>query len=403
MPMGWPPELDRRLMAAVVVHGYGNWASFVSSGDNSLRLLQEICPSASSWEVLNLDERVLVETIIKARTADIAISVAKEYRVRHNAGENLSAFNLDPRHVKQHHAAPAPEQVKGEEVQSWRRQMVDDWSYHEPMVGPQYQAEIPNLLKRCRENRYSLQRQAILQENYTQGEEGRLIWDCHRHDPDVLNQYLKMVEDWVENNMPQTKTDPHFKFCEESSLDFLHSNGGQYQQAMDSLSLGYTTLSRPQVVWEAHELDAFAAAYEHYGKDFRSIAESLPNKDWKQVTDFYFKHKTDDKLFMLPKQTAAVRGEPSITSPTLAHQLTPEERELSRAAELAPSKLLALKQKLVDQSAREGCISKAQAVKAASSQPQWGAGVSEDTINRLYDLLVSRQLIRSDAAAKTAE
>ena len=90
----------------------------------------------------------------------------------------------------------------------------------------------------------------------------------------VLYQYLRMVEDWVENNMPQTKTDPHFKypptptpvpmcrmykcpelcnvlevvvhvrFCEESSLDFLHSNGGQYQQAMDSLSLGYTTLSR---------------------------------------------------------------------------------------------------------------------------------------------------------------
>ena len=42
--------------------------------------------------------------------------------------------------------------------------------------------------------RYSLQRQAILQENYTQGEEGRLIWDCHRHDPDVAHLLLTVID-----------------------------------------------------------------------------------------------------------------------------------------------------------------------------------------------------------------
>ena len=49
-------------------------------------------------------------------------------------------------------------------------------------------------------NRYSLQRQAILQENYEEHQEGRLIWDCHRHDPDVLRQYLDYVAEWVQRN-----------------------------------------------------------------------------------------------------------------------------------------------------------------------------------------------------------
>lgn len=273
--------------------------------------------------------------------------------------------------------------------------MVDEWSYHEPMVGPQYQAEIPNLLKRCRENRYSLQRQAILQENYGEQQEGTLVWDCHRHDPEVLSQYLQFIKDYVATNIPESVSDPAYKFDEECSLHFLHANGGQYENALNSLnSLGYEAVMKPVVPWEPHELDAFAAAYEHYGKDFRSIANSLPNKTWMQVIGFYFKHKTDDKFFTVPKLQAT--KEVSVGSPSLAQQLTAEERDISRAADLAPSKLLILKQKLVDQSAREGSISRAQAFQMANqAHSGWPVpATSKETITKLYDLLVSRQLIR---------
>eukprot|EP00658_Telonema_sp_P-2_P014567 TRINITY_DN15535_c0_g1_i2.p1 TRINITY_DN15535_c0_g1~~TRINITY_DN15535_c0_g1_i2.p1 ORF type:complete len:287 (-),score=78.93 TRINITY_DN15535_c0_g1_i2:538-1398(-) len=280
-----------------------------------------------------------------------------------------------------------------------RRQMVDEWSYHEPMVGQQYQAHIPNLLKRCRENRYSLQRQAILQQNYKESEEGKLVWDCHRHDPEVVDQYLKVVKDWATLRAPaQSEHAPH-KLSEESMLDFLHANGGRYEQAIASLKLGYSALCRPAVVWESAEVEAFLAAYDHYGRDFRAIADALPRKSWKQVADFYFRHKSDENQFNMPKPGAATRGlgdfSPPLPSP--GAEITAEEDAIAKAGGLAPSKLLALKQQLVDLSAHEGSVSKEKAFVVSNQQDSvWVVkNTSRGTVDALFELLVSRQLIRA--------
>lgn len=80
MPMGWPPELDRRLIRGVVECGYGNWKEFAAR--TQLELLPMLCPSAKSYEALDSEEKFLVTSIIKGRTADIAMSVSKEYCTR---------------------------------------------------------------------------------------------------------------------------------------------------------------------------------------------------------------------------------------------------------------------------------------------------------------------------------
>eukprot|EP00656_Telonema_subtile_P040396 TRINITY_DN4545_c0_g1_i1.p1 TRINITY_DN4545_c0_g1~~TRINITY_DN4545_c0_g1_i1.p1 ORF type:complete len:612 (-),score=121.24 TRINITY_DN4545_c0_g1_i1:55-1890(-) len=400
MPMGWPPELDRRLIQAVVACGYGNWRNFVSCVDTNV--LEMLCPEATSWNQLNSEEKHLVACIVEGRTADIAMSVSKEYRTRHNAGENLSAFNLEPKHMRQQRVVEVKEQER-ESAQEVRRQMVDEWSYHEPMVGTKYQAEIPNLLKRCRENRYSLQRQAILQENYTEAQEGRLVWDCHRLDPDVIEQYLTLVKDWGEQNPPTDDlSSVPYKLGEESLLDFLHANGGSFEQAIESLKLGYRALCRAQAIWDSSEMNAFVAAYEHYGKDFKAIADALPRKSWKQVADFYFKHRSDEhNVFNLPTPCSTPRNadEGSRHGPASpGPELTAEEHTISKTAQIAPAKLMTLKQKLVEFSAHEGKISRSRAYELVNHQDSiWAVKLTDESVvDSLFDLLASRQLIRPE-------
>lgn len=189
------------------------------------------------------------------------------------------------------------------------------------------------------------------------------------------------------------------RFTEESSLDFLHANGGDYDQAMESLKLGWSALCRKELVWEPAELDVLAAAYDHYGKDFRAIADSLPNKSWKQVADFYFKNRSGDSNHLnIPKAVRAHELNQSPGPGAPPNQLTAAERAIATSADLAPSKLIALKQKLVELSAREGQVSRSRAFEEANNNDSiWAAlKIDQATVDKLFDLLVSRQLIRSN-------
>lgn len=256
--------------------------------------------------------------------------------------------------------------------------MVDEWAYHEPMVGKEFQATVPRLLKQCRVNVAGERRQVFLDVNNTETEEGRMVWDGHQHGESVIEEWLKFVAEYVTNSMTAAhKAD--YDYVYENALELLHGNGGDPERAIESLQLGPTKICRPKVKWSPQEVEIFMSSYNSYGKDFHAITAMLPAKTSKQVAQFYFDHKTDEEFFDPPsgETKGAIAG---------VQELSTEEQQLSIDAHVPAVKLLAAKRKLVAESARMGKISRKQAAEVSS--------LDSETTDKVFDLLVARKLIK---------
>jgi len=320
---------------------------------------------------LSQEEKDAVHAIVKARLQDLVWMVADEYRMNHAEG---AAGMLEDAERASRSAGILEEKIER------RRQMVDEWAYHEPMVGKDFQAVPPRLYKACRVNRTSGQRRKVrLDVANTADEEGRLVWDGHKISDAVAAEWLRFVDDWVANAMtPGSELAEEWNYKPELALELLHNNAGDVERATHSLPQQPTIICQRKIIWTQPEIDTFISAFNHYGKDFHAITAMLPQKEYKQVTNFYFDHKHDEEFFNQNGEAKATGG---------YQELTPEEQQLSLTANLPAVKLLAVKKKLVAESARMGKITRKQAYELSN--------LDKDTTDKVFDLLNYRQLIKA--------
>ena len=375
IPGKWPAKMDLRLLQAVGKYGYEEYAAITKAPE--LNALAVLCPVETEgqkppqWSELSEDEAAAAHAIVKARLQDLVWMVADEYRMSHAEG---TAGMLEDAERTAKSAGILEEKIER------RRQMVDEWAYHEPMVGKDFQAVPPRLYKKCRVNRTSGARRSVrLDVANTESEEGRLVWDGHKHTDAVAAEWLKFVDDWIANAMtPGSQLAEEWDYRPERALELLHNNAGDVERATKSLPQQPTIVCTRKTIWQQAEIETFISAFNHYGKDFHAITAMLPLKHFKEVAKFYFDHKHDEDFFTSNGEAKTNNG---------YQELTTEEQQLSLQANLPAVKLLAVKKKLVAESARMGKISRKQAYEVSN--------IDKETTDKVYDLLVYRHLIKA--------
>jgi len=381
-PLKWPVKMDMALLKGVGKHGYEQWNEITTSP--AVDALTHLCPleegrtKALTWTDLTQEEKQAVTSLVKARLTDLVWMTVDEFRTSHAEG---TAGMLEDEARATRSAGILEEKIER------RRQMVDEWAYHEPMVGNDFQAVPPRLFKECKVNRTSGERRKVcLDANNTEGEpgtaEGRLVWDGHKHTDAVAAEWLRFVDDWVANAMtPGSELAEEWEYRPELALELLHNNSGDVERAVHALPLGPTIICRRKTIWSQPEIDTFISAFNHYGKDFHAITAMLSLKNFKEVTNFYFDHKWDEGFFDQPGAGDSGKANGGY------QELTAEEQQLSLSANLPAVKLLAVKKKLVAESARMGKISRKQAYEISN--------LDNETTDKVFELLCYRQLIKA--------